>query len=202
MIRTPDNSSAWEVRESVYRRLFGGEPDVWHEMTELDPHIDIYGFKPGFAGRDFVTLVTSGMSDRQMRLPAGMPSELQKRRVELVFYCASAKQEYAELLRRLAHYVFDNNTWLGAGHTMETHDIALLDSGNAKCLLFMPTPVIPDDSLPMRLQIDGDPVTLLWLVPITAEECALTRQGWFLRSLMRCLNRNGRPYVFDPTSRK
>lgn len=202
MIIEPDNGHIAQQRKAVYQRLFGEVQHVWHEKMPQDPHIDVYCFSPGHAGRDFFTLVTSGMSDRPMPLPDGMPPELQKKRVELVFYCSSDKIEYAELLRRCAHYVFDNNTWLGAGHTMETHDIELLHSEDAQCLLFFPPPVIPDDSLSMRLQIEGDPVTLLWVIPITAQECGLSRQGWFLRSLFARLNRDGRPYVFDPSRRR
>jgi hypothetical protein len=200
MMIEPDKG-AMAMRESVYARLFGEDFFVWHEFTPKDPHIDVYCFKPGVAGRDFFTLVTGGMSDRPMRLPPGMPPELQMRRVELVFYCSEAKTEYASLLVKLAHYAFDNDTWLGAGHTMETRAVELLQCKDAQCLLFIPTPVIPDDSIPMRLRIHDDPVTLLWVIPITLEECAMSREPWFRDSVQARLNTNGRPYVFDPVRR-
>jgi hypothetical protein len=116
-----------------------------------------------------------------------------------VFYCSEPKAEYAELLRRLAHYVSDNDTWFGMGHTMETANIDLLHRDDIDALLFVFTPVIPEDSLPMRLVIGDDPVPLLWVIPITAEECALVREHGCLDAVMALFNKNGRPHVFEPS---
>ncbi|MEY4565829.1 MAG: hypothetical protein RLY14_799 [Planctomycetota bacterium] len=79
------------------------------------PHIDVYRFPPN-GKRDVFTFVTGGMSD----LPMNAPSELgaDYRRAELVFYSKENRDDYPELLRRLAHFVHDNRTWLHWGHTM------------------------------------------------------------------------------------
>ena len=201
-MKQPQNTSHTLERQEVYESLFGETKHVWHEKKEQSPHIDIYCFPPGHAGRDFYTLVTNGMSDRAMNLPEGMPPQMQQRRVELVFYCSEPKAEYAELLRRLAHYVSEQNTWFGMGHTMETHSIELLHRSDVDALLFLLTPVIPDDSLPIRLDIEGDPVWLLWVIPITAEECALVRQAGCLETVMRAFSKHGRPCVFQPDGRR
>ena len=185
-------------REDVYRKLFGDMQHVWHETKPGVPHIDIYCFKKGHAGRDFFTLVTGGMSDVEIDIPDSLPPELQRRRVELVFYCDLPETKYAELLQSLAHYPFKNRTWFGPGHTMETDDVALLEDQDVNALLFLPTPVIPDDSLPIRLQFEDEPVTLLWVVPITTEECALARTEGYLETAMMAFEKNGRPYVYSP----
>lgn len=192
------DASNMTKREDAYIKLFGEPQHIWHEKSDERPHIDIYCFKPGIGGRDFYTLVTAGMSDIAMKLPSDMPQEMRMPRVELVFYCSEPKTEYAEFLRRLAHYVFDNDTWFGMGHTMETSNTALLQRDDIDALLFLLTPVIPEDSLPMRLDIEGDPVPLLWVIPITAQECAMARQGGYLQAAMGVFNKNGRPYVFRP----
>jgi len=188
------------AREDVYERLFGLMQHVWHERTSEDPHIDVYCFKPGHAGRDFYTLVTGGMSSREMALPKGLPDPMRMPRIELVFYCKEPKKEYAEFLRRLAHYPFDNKTWFGAGHTMSTTDIGLLDDERAETILFLPTPVIPDDSIPLRLQVDGEPVMVLCVIPMTEDECGKVRAPGRREMIFDYLRKRGRPLVFGPPS--
>jgi hypothetical protein len=51
-----------------------------------------------------------------MNSPADLGQD--SRRVELVFYAADDSEEYADLLRCLAHFPHDNNTWLHWGHTL------------------------------------------------------------------------------------
>src|SRR5262245_9254695 len=75
-----------ERRAAVYEQLFGKYALVYDDLFPgLVPHIDVYVHEPGFQGRDFYTLVTGGMSDMPMRLPADAPAEL-PRRAEIDFY--------------------------------------------------------------------------------------------------------------------
>ncbi len=161
-----------EERERVYSDLFGESDTVLHELLPLVPHIDVYRFPPN-GKRDFFTFVTGGMSD----LPMNSPSELgaDYRRAELVFYSTGDRDDYPELLRRLAHFVHDNNTWLHWGHSMPNGQPPepLFDSKHLDSLFFMPSIVNPDSTLGDRLQIDSDPVHLIWCVPITTAECQL-----------------------------
>lgn len=200
MKETYGNSTNIGKREDALVSIFGPMKHVWHEKTEEDPHIDIYCFPPGHAGRDFFTLVTGGMSDRVMNVPPELPPDY-PRRIELVFYCAEPRTEYAEFVKRLAHYPFDENTWFGIGHTMETASISLLGCSEISALLFIPSPILPDESLPDILRIDGDPVTLMWVVPITKAECALVRKAGCCGAILDMFSQQGRPYVFDPSRR-
>jgi hypothetical protein len=184
-------------REEVYRRLFGEDQHVWHEKTPEDPHIDIYCFKPDQGDRGFFTLVSGGMSDRRMGVPPDAPTELFPRRTELVFYCEEPRTGYAKLLNRVAHYPFDRKTWLGQGHTMDTGDVSLLEDPGMHSLLFIPAPLMPDRSLPEALQIDGDPVGVLWIVPITARECRLAREEG-IDPLIELFDKHQHPFVFEP----
>src|SRR5438067_4989118 len=59
-----------QAREKVYDTLFGEAVSVFHEVLPLIPHIDVYTFQPGHDGRKWFTLVTGGMSDLEMTLPA------------------------------------------------------------------------------------------------------------------------------------
>ena len=190
-----DDKTAFTKRAGVYEQFFGEVQHVWHENTPEDPHIDIYCFKPEIGGRDFFTLVTSGMSDRRMDVPPDAPADIFTRRAEMIFYCSDPRTEYAELLRRMAHYPFDRNTWLGAGHTMETSEVALLQSGGMDSLLFIPPPLIPDQLLSESLQVGGDPVGLLWVVPVAAGECRLIRAEG-IGPLLRLFDMHHHPFVF------
>lgn len=184
-------------RDEAFRHLFGNSERVWHEKTEQSPHIDIHCFPPGPGGREFFTLATAGMSDFAMNVPVEAPREY-PRRIELVFYCTEPRTEYAQLLRGLAHFPFDEKTWLGPGHTMETASISLLGCKDVEALLFIPSPIMPDESLPSALVLDDDPVSLLWVVPITMAECALVKENGWCETMMHLFNKQGRPYVFDP----
>ena len=60
-------------------------------------------------------LVTSGMSDLAMNVPAKTNAP---RRVELILYCSEPKQEFIDTMRWLAHFPHDQKTWIGAFHTI------------------------------------------------------------------------------------
>lgn len=161
-----------EDRERVYSELFGESDTVLHELLPLIPHIDVYRFSPN-SKRDFFTFVTGGMSDLRMNAPTELGAEY--RRIELVFYSTENRDDYPELLRRMAHFVHDNNTWLHWGHTMPNGQPPepLFNTKRLDTLFFMPSIVTPDSSLGEKLQIDSDPVQLVWVVPITTAECQL-----------------------------
>jgi hypothetical protein len=185
------------VREAAYNKMFGEAASVSHELVPLTPHVDVYAFPGGQKGRSFHTLVTGGMSDLQMTLPAlarGAP-----RRVELIFYCFEPRAEYIDTLRRMAHFPHDNQTWIGYGHTMPNGNPPepLWGSSVLNTLLFMPTIVRPDSSLPAELILDGEPVHFLWVVPLTTPECNLKLVDGF-DAILDLFQENRHPHVFDP----
>jgi hypothetical protein len=104
-----------EEHERIFAELFGESDAVLHELLPLMPHIDVYRFSPDVK-REFFSFVTGGMSDLPMNAPAELGADY--RRAELVFYSKENRDDYPELLRRLAHFVHDNRTWLHWGHTM------------------------------------------------------------------------------------
>src|SRR5690348_14881133 len=59
-----------KLRDAVYQRRFGEAKQVWHEPIPLIPHVDVMEYyRTGETGQVCV-LVTSGMSNLPMRLPA------------------------------------------------------------------------------------------------------------------------------------
>lgn len=161
-----------EERERIYSEIFGESDTVLHELLPLIPHVDVYRFPPN-GKREFFTYVTGGMSDLPMNTPPELGTDY--RRAELVFYSTENRDDYPELLRRLAHFAHDNNTWLHWGHTMPNGQPPepLFGTECLDTLFFMPSIVTPDSTLGDSFQIDSEPVQLIWCVPITTAECQL-----------------------------
>ena len=190
-----DTTELAALRERVYEELFGPAQTVNHELIPLVPHVDVFVVEPR-PERDFYTLVTAGMSDLPMSSPPELGGDVH--RVELVFYADSDRPKYLELLRRLAHFPHDCHTWLHYGHTMPngTPPTPIFGSGVLDTFYFMGSIVGQDGTLRDRLQWKGEPVELLWLVPITAAECQLKLERGS-DALLDVFDRVDHPFVFE-----
>lgn len=183
-----------EDRDAVYKRFFGNNCTASHELLPLDPHIDVYTYKPRFLKRRFYTLVTSGMSDKPMAVPEGFSY----RRVELILYVREPTDTCIRLLRYLAHIPHDQQTWFSAGGTM-TNGVPprpIFPNSALDCFLFLFPVVKPDCTLQEHLRIDGDDVRFMWVVPVSSEECEFVRsQG--VAKLMAIFGKRNHPVVLD-----
>jgi hypothetical protein len=186
-----------EAREGVYKRFFGEAHSVSHELFPLIPHVDVFTyFRPGPDGRAVFTLVTSGMSDLEMRVTAGVKAP---RRCELILYCSEPKLEYIETMRFLAHFPHDQKTWIGTGHTIPNGNppAPLWGSSVLDTILLMPSIVKRDQTLQDELILGGEAVHFLWMVPLTTAECNLKLAKGF-NAIIGLFQRNRHPHVFDP----
>ena len=187
---------AWrEARERAYDATFGKCDKVLHEMIPVIPHVDVFRYPPSDARPSF-TLVTSGMSDRPMPAEPAIPRKLL--RAELIFYCSEMRDGYAEMLRKFAHFPHDVNTWIGNGHTVPINELALSILGNSRfsTLLFLLTIVRSDRAMAEAIVIDGAPLNLLWVVPITAAETQLAVSSGS-RALLQKFSEHEHPVVFN-----
>jgi hypothetical protein len=160
------------------------------------PVADVHEIAPGFHGRDFHTLVTSGVSDRAMAIPEGLGRE--HARVEFILYVSEPRPEHARLLSTCAGLAFEPDTWLGQGHTIPNgQPPAPLFPGSELCaLLLMPTVLEPDAFLGDHLTIESDPVNFLWIVPLTRGELDLKlNEG--LPALLQRFDEGGLSHVLD-----
>jgi hypothetical protein len=137
------------------------------------------------------------MSDCAMHVPP--EARKSPRRVELIFYCIESKPEYLEGLRWLASFPHAYQTWLGGGHTIPNGDppAPMWGSRVLNSALFMPTIVKPDNTLPEKLSVGGDPVDFLWVVPLSQAECDLKLTKGY-NSILDLFNRNRHPHIFNP----
>jgi len=101
-------------------------------------------------------------------------------------------------MHRLAHYAHRQDTWLGYWHTVEGDPI-LPDSLLAP-IVFVDPPFEPDNALKERLSIEGEPVELLWVVPITEQELAYKLE-FGTEALQERLVEREVPSVLDPGRR-
>lgn len=188
------NVANLELREPVYRELFGDCFTVNHELQPLVPHVDVYHFEPGYDERSFHTLITGGMSD----LPMYWTPEGVARRVELVIYTDRFEPHVVELLRWLAHLVHDQATWLSPGSTMTNGHPPqpIFDGSVLDCFAFLDSVVQPDAFLRDKLVLGGDPVDLLWVMPITAKEMGVIRER-SLDAFLDLLDANHHPHVLN-----
>ena len=186
-------------RERVYPKFFGEEFTIDRDKPAKGPAIDVMTFEPGKDSRgrerDFYTLVTSGMSDGAMRVPKTAPF----RRAELVLYVEKPKKQHIALLRywaQLPH--LQETTWYGNGTTMTNGQPPqpIFKDSVLDCFLFLEPIVGKDNTLHEKLVFEGDPTTMLWVVPITHAECQSILDD-SLDEFLNLLDRKQHPFILD-----
>lgn len=112
------------LRDDYYHNYFGESEGVYHEIIPLDPHIDVFMFPPTDK-RPFRTLISSGMSDKAMNVPAKVSQEL--RYAEILFLIKEeiyqqAPKLFANLVRNYAGFPHEFDTFLAHGHTVPSYN--------------------------------------------------------------------------------
>ena len=187
-----------EARNNAYEKFFGPVERVFEEKSGRIPRTEVRAYRRrGPDGVRTYTLVTSGMSDLEMRVPARVRAP---RRVELIFYCSDAEPEYVETIRWLAHFPHAQKTWIGTGHTIPNGNppAPFWGSSILDTMLLMPTIVQKDGTLPKELVLVGNGVEFLWVVPLTSAECQL-KLAKGLDAILDLFQQNRHPFVFDPS---
>lgn len=158
------------AREQVYLRFFGKSFSVNRQNGPQKPTVEVYAFEPGHAEREFYTVVTSGMSDAPMNVPEGGSGA----RAEIILYVDEPTEQHVNVLRWLARIPHDQGRWYCPGTTMNNGNPPqpIFEGSRLDCFFFLPTYVTPDCDLAKHLVLGKDPVSFLWLVPITSKECA------------------------------
>lgn len=170
----PGDVSSWAaIREAHYRNHFGEitEP-VMRSRDGREPTVDVYTFRPNEV-RDHWTFITSGMSDLPQTLPATAP-DIFARRTELLMYATESAPWRLFALKLLAEYPFEQRTWIHAWHSVDVG--APLSNGSKLSALFLLPPAMEDPERFDRLDLGGEPVNFLWVVPITSAEQALAQE--------------------------
>jgi len=118
-----------------FDKMFPGRvTNVFHEIISDIVHIDVYCMEPTDE-EPFRVVYTTGMSDLPMTLPSEFEKEFSHlKRAELMVFLpktwpidskAFKNERYywpIRLLKQLAKFPHQNNTWLGYGHTIPNSD--------------------------------------------------------------------------------
>ncbi len=204
LFSTDPKYSLRETREKLYAKHLGKLWEVNREIVEHKPQVDVYVLDPECDEIPY-KMVTGGMSDYPMKVPEGVPF----RRTELVLYVKKPKPFYYDLLRHLAHIPHDQEMWYAHGTSMPngpSDDEArpIFEGSELDCFLFLDSIVEEDENLHEKLVLEGDPVNLLWVIPITSVECRFANRrskdgdSWMgLREFLDILERKHHPVVLE-----
>lgn len=173
-----DDAAIQRISQHIEKHV-GKVAFVFHELLSNLVHIDVHMVPPG-PGRDYYTLITSGMSDRPMTAPDDNP---QYRYAELVLCLPPdwpLEQEafadetnywpmrWLKVLARLPH---EYNTWLFVGHTVPNGDPPKPFAPNTRlCCALLLQPVLFGPDFQRLDAGDGKVINFLSLVPLYREE--------------------------------
>ena len=171
----PDNIEA--IAKHVEQHI-GPPAQVFHELVSDLVHVDVHVVAPTPA-RNHYTLVTSGMSERPMRVPAGA-EELRYAELAVCLpptwkldqdaFKDEANYWPVRWLKVLARFPHEYETWLGEGHTIPSGDPPEPYASNTKlcCLMLVATSLADEEFHALDL---SDRTIRFWsLVPLYAEE--------------------------------
>ena len=180
-----------------------GEADHIDADADRDNPVDIYAF-----GRNFVeecdedsgddegyVLVTSGMSDSLMQIPAGVEDESPA--VELVWYVRDLNEEYFKNLRWLSKLPRTDATWLGMGRTVPMPSPPLSFS-DFRAFLFLYPVIRTDREVFEGLPSSGQAIETLAVHLISPEEYEFVNTEEGLDHFLDLLDENDYPYILNP----
>ena len=184
-------------------RTIGPSPMVFHEVVSNDIHLDLHVIppQPGVrtrafpCGRDFFTIVTSGLSTRPMSLPSSPDSGGRTPYAELMITLPaswpglfadatmspelmSEEENYWPIrwLKLLAHLAHEENVFLGAGNTYSEGRRLRTVAGNTRLAGVLAAPSVLHPKAGRLLINDDLEIAFLALWPLYPEELALARR--------------------------
>jgi Suppressor of fused protein (SUFU) len=173
--------------------------DERNRSDEAD-RIDVVGFERDFAesesGSDHgYVLLTNGMSNRRMNVPADLDPET-PRRAELIWYVRKPTGQIVTILRWLAQLPFLDDTWFNFGLRVPMPEPPITGC-EFRTFLFLIPIIRRDQELADALRVDNDPVTLLTVHLISEAEYQLIRANG-LDPLLDLFDEHDYPPIFDP----
>jgi hypothetical protein len=198
----PAASRLVALREEAMREALGDPAFVDRDRAQ-NHRVDIYGFGRDFAADcddgaeddDGVVLVTSGMSDRPMRIPAGAWGRASPL-AEMIWYVRKPDREFIGNLRWLAKLADFDKTWFASGHRIPMPGPPLSSCPFRTFLLLTPI-VVSDRALFGSVATGGPAIDALCVHLISDAEYALIKRAG-LRTFFDRLDARGYPLVFDP----
>ena len=146
-----------------YKKIIGGyKYSDEDSFVSYRPKIDVHVFEREYKGSIFNTLITDGMSSLAMRDTSDLC------RAELIMYVDNIKREHFKMIRYVAGSPHIDNFSLRQNET-----VAYLSNwiDGSELIDFLATKsVIQGEKDFSHIEVDGDPLNIYWLVPITRKE--------------------------------
>lgn len=161
---------------------------VFHEIVSDLVHIDVHHVLPS-EGRDFHTLITTGMSDKPMAVPEGaeefrfaelvlcLPPDWQLTRED---FADQANYWPIRLMKELARLPHEYDTWLGPGHSLPNGKDLQPYAKNTQFCCAVIVPVLAFSQEFRKLELpDGRVVNFYAVWPLLADETEFKlKQGY------------------------
>jgi Suppressor of fused protein (SUFU) len=185
MARLPTPIRYLETITKHVRRNFGTDAFVLHEDKSSTVHVDLHVVPPNHS-RPYFTLLTSGMSDLDMHVPAGL-NDLALAEVCLCLpgdWPLSTtdfgwrKPEYfwpIALLQQTARYVHREKTWFSRGHTVE-HSAPVNSAGRFTGIMLLIPQTFLEGLNRVTTEEDGRTIHFLAVVPLLPQEMQFAQE--------------------------
>jgi hypothetical protein len=187
-----------------------GEPErVLHQIVSVYVHVDIHMVLPSDE-RPWITLVTSGMSQRPMKAPRELGPEVTRAELMLALppdwptddESLADERHYwpFRILQMLATLPHEFDTWLWVDHTIPNGDPPepYAEGTGLCCAMLIPPETAAEDFIQMRH--GDDVVTFLGICPLYEDEMRLKLEAG-AEELARRLDEAGVTELIDPTRR-
>jgi hypothetical protein len=209
MTRLPTPIRYLETITKHVQMHFGTDAFVLHEKKSSTVHVDLHVVPPTHS-RPYFTLLTSGMSDLDMHLPAG----LEDLALAEVCLCLPRdwplsltdfgwrKPEYSwpiAILQQTARYVHRHKTWFVPGHTVGDleHPAPIDAAGRFTGLLLLNPRTFPEGVDRVTTEEDGRTIYFLAVIPLLLQELEFA-QKLGSDTLEERLNDAGVTELLDP----
>ena len=183
------------ARAEIYQGFFRSVPSIVHPFNAVEPHVDVYQFPPAGDGRDFHTLVTSGMSDAPMKVPASRKHV--PRRAELLLYTPELHIDAVQFLRFVAAFPTLSGSYFEAGSTIALPENWMQTKGSPHIAAFIGFPRDDDVRLESEMVIESERVALYMPMLISAAERDLVVAKGPL-ALLDAIEASGSNFEFGP----
>jgi len=190
------------VRAQAYAELFGRKPDAFFASHQLKgaadgtDFIDVFVYPMEMEGVDgpIYAAVTNGMSDQRM---AEGDDPGQPRRRELIQYLRKCTPGYAKRLRDMAWLPLHDGFLLDSHHSI-AWDWPAVEGTPWKNAFFLLPLITPHAKF--TVEIEGEPMSFLWHIPISDEERAFKQQQGS-GALLDRMQELQLPWIFDEANR-
>jgi hypothetical protein len=182
------------LRGTIRRQAVGDFPLHRFAAADTPCLVDVFVYSLDVEGLDHPVLaaVTNGMSDLPMYLPEDPETPIRR---ELIQYFRECTEVFARRLHDCAWLPHFDNFALESEDTIPWPDKLV---GDLQASLFLPT--VHQMHAEFSVEIDSDETSLLWHIPITAEELEY-KNSRGIDALIDRMDKVGLPWLFDPNNR-